>query len=125
MRRGQRSDPKAFLWRQEWLTHQIGMSAFVGNTPRGRRLTPPSSGQSTAGFAVCRLPLMSNVSRPGKCFMPTVAANNDQKWCAYPFRVVLRRAVRPSAARSPTAVRDASGLKQRCELPQTREAQAK
>ena len=27
------------------------------------RLTPPSSGQATAGFAVCCLPLMSNVSR--------------------------------------------------------------
>ena len=68
---------------------------------------------------------MSNVSRPGKCFMPTVAANNDQERRAYPFRVVLRRAVRPSAARSPAAVRDASRLKHRGELPQTRQAQAK
>ena len=57
--------------------------------------------------------------------MPTVAANNDHKRRAYPFRVVLRRAVRPPAARSPTAVREASRLKQRGELTQTRQAQAK
>ena len=57
--------------------------------------------------------------------MPTAADSNELEWRAYPFRVALRRAVRPSAARSPTAVRDASRLKQRRELPQTRQAQAK
>ena len=57
--------------------------------------------------------------------MRSSAANNDHKQCAYPFGEVLRRAVRPSAARSRTAVRDASWLKQRGELLQTREAQAK
>ena len=68
---------------------------------------------------------MSNVSRPGKCFMRGPAANNELKCRARPFREKLRRAVRASAARSPTAVRDASRLKQRGELAQTRQAQAK
>ena len=57
--------------------------------------------------------------------MPEAAADNEQKRRAEPFREKLRRAVRPSAARSPAAVRDASQLKQRGELPQTRQAQAK
>jgi len=43
-----------------------------------RRPTPPSSGQPTAGFAVCRLPLMSNVgplvgkARCHRCRAPAV-----------------------------------------------------
>ena len=57
--------------------------------------------------------------------MRSLAANNDHKRCAEPFREKLWRAVRPSAARSPTAVRDGSRLKRRGELPQTRQAQAK
>ena len=58
-------------------------------------------------------------------FMQRLAANNKQMRPAKPSGEVLRRAVRPLAARSPAQAREGSRLEQRGEVMQTRTPHAK
>jgi len=67
---------------------------------RGRRLTPPSSGRATAGFACRVTPLMSNVGRHGSSRLSSKrrCISRCSRFAPMP---AFARAVRPLAAGEP------------------------